>query len=73
MPRNSVTIGISHEQPELMARAREKAKRQHRSFSAYVVSLIEKDLEAASSTPDRAAEVLTPRPGRWPSPSPRKE
>lgn len=29
------------------------------------------DPSALNSTPDRAAEVLTPRPGKWPSP-PRK-
>jgi len=47
MPRTYESTAISHDNPDLIMRAKAKAKRLHMSFSGYVVSLIEKDLIAS--------------------------
>jgi hypothetical protein len=58
VPREYTTATFSHDDQELIDRAKAKAKRKRMSFSAYVMSLIEADLaESAaetSSSADRA-------------------
>lgn len=47
MPRKSKVVAISHAEPRLIAAGHAIAKKKRMSFSAYVVSLIESDLQRA--------------------------
>lgn len=53
MPRRAKSVGISHISPELIAKGKAKAARLHMSFSGYVVSLIERDLEDSERFPSK--------------------